>query len=323
MKKIIPVIIVLCIFISMSLCGCTDNEKLINSDKMSIVATIFPIYDWTREIIGTASDNTELTLLMNNGTDMHSFQPTAADIMKISTCDVLIYVGGESDKWIDEALKNSVNKNTVVINLLDVLSDRVKNEETVDGMQTENGTEHDEEEKDEHIWLSLKNAEIACNEIAKRLADVDSDNAQSYSENASNYIKLLSELDAEYSKAVDKARNKTLLFTDRFPFRYLTDDYGIEYYAAFPGCSAETEASFETITFLADKINELKLNYVVVLEKSDRRVADTVISNTASKTQKILTLNSLQSITDEEEQQGKTYLSVMRDNLKVIEQALG
>lgn len=324
MKRIIALLLVFCSFFSiMTLCGCSDSENLISSDKMSIVTTIFPIYDWTREIVGNNADDAEITLLMDNGADMHSFQPTAADIMKITTCDVLIYVGGESDSWIADALKSNVNKKTVVINLLEMLSDKVKEEEIVDGMQVEHEKDNaNEVETDEHIWLSLKNAAFICERIAERLAVINPENAESYKENSKNYLEKLLQLDKNYLETVNNSSNKTLVFADRFPFRYLTDDYDIDYYAAFPGCSAETEASFETITFLADKINDLDLNYVIVLEKSDGRVADTLVSNTDSKAQKILTLNSLQSVTKEDKAAGMTYLSVMQDNLRVIEQAL-
>ena len=479
--------------------------------SLKIVTTIFPEYDWVREVLGDKAENDELTMLLDNGVDLHSYQPTADDIVKISDCDLFIYVGGESDGWVDDALKNATNKNMKVINLLDVLGDSVKTEEVVEGMQE---TEHDhdhskevstfeddevqdrslsdwagdwqsaypfaldgtlddafaamaeegemtaeeyktyyqngyktdianidiegdhieftyedgkkvgsdykyvgyyiqnwstgtkaamyrfeaedkdsgapvyiefndhmiepvaaehfhirmsnesfdaivdpenswptffpadmtgeeicehmeghghdededhehEEEKDEHVWLSLKNAEVLVNAISKSLQEIDPDNKDTYAANASAYIEKLSALDADYQAAVDAASNKTVLFGDRFPFRYMVDDYGLSYYAAFVGCSAETEASFETISFLAKKVDELKLPCVLTIEGAQHKIAETIVQNTAEKNQKVLTMDSMQSTTSKDVANGTTYLSVMEQNLSVLKEALG
>ena len=487
--------------------------------KLSIVTTIFPEYDWVKEILGDKADNAEITMLLDNGVDLHSYQPTADDIVKISDCDLFIYVGGESDGWVDDALKNATNKDMKVINLLDVLGDSVKTEEVVEGMQeTEHDHDHDhskevstfeddevqdrslsdwagdwqsaypfaldgtlddafaamaeegemtaeeyktyyqngyktdiadidiegdhieftyedgkkvgsdykyvgyyiqnwstgtkaamyrfeaedkdsgapvyiefndhmiepaaaehfhirmsnesfdaivdpenswptffpadmtgeeicehmeghdhdedeeheheegeehEEEKDEHVWLSLKNAEVLVNAISKSLQELDPDNKDTYAANSSAYIEKLSALDADYQAAVDAASNKTVLFGDRFPFRYLVDDYGLDYYAAFVGCSAETEASFETISFLAKKVDELKLPCVLTIEGAQHKIAETIVQNTAEKNQKVLTMDSMQSTTSKDVANGVTYLSVMEQNLAVLKEALG
>lgn len=263
-------------------------------------------------------------MLLDNGTDLHSFQPAVKDIMKVSGCDLLIYVGGESDEWIEDALKSAQNKNMKTINLMEVLADSIKEEETVEGMQeNEHGHEHeDEKEYDEHVWTSLRNASTVCDAIAETLTEMDPENKDIYQSNAEAYQKKLANLDAEYQNTVENAKQNTLLFADRFPFRYLTDDYGLNYYAAFSGCSAESEASFKTITFLARKIDELGLNSVFTIEKSDDRIAQTVIENTKTKDQNILVLNSMQSITAQEIADGTTYLSVMKENLKVLKEAL-
>ena len=500
MKKIISSIIALTVA-SAAFSGCTANENTSenpsSAHKLSIVTTIFPEYDWTREILGENADNTELTMLLDNGVDLHSYQPTADDIIKISDCDLFIYVGGESDGWVDDALKNSTNKNMKVINLLDVLEDTIKTEEAVPGMQAEEGhnhgvsdfddsdvedrnlsdwngdwqsvypyildgtldavmdkkaesgnktaeeykesytasyetdieeisiegntikytrkdsvstatyssegfyirhkddgskqvrykykkvsgdsdaptyivfsdhnistavpehfhlyfgdsgfddlveegkhfptfypasmtgaeiademIEHEEKEYDEHVWLSLKNAEVLCNAIADALEEIDPDNKDAYAANASAYIAELSALDKDYSDTVNNAARKTVLFGDRFPFRYMVDDYGLTYYAAFAGCSAETEASFETVSFLAKKTDELGLPCILTIEGAKHNIAETIVQNTGSKDQKILTMDSMQATTSEDVKNGVTYLTVMDKNLSVLKEAL-
>ncbi len=294
-------------------------------EKLQIVTTIFPEYDWVEAVLGDLSDQAEVTLLLDNGVDLHSYQPTVEDIKKVATCDLFLYVGGESDGWVADALKESTNKDMEVINLLDVLGESVKEEEVKEGMEAEEEEEEGEEEEveyDEHVWLSLKNASVLVNAIAESLEKMDPDHASSYQNNAKDYEAQLAALDADYQEAVDAATTKTLLFGDRFPFRYLVDDYGLDYYAAFVGCSAETEASFETIRFLADKVDELSLKSVMTIENSDQRIAQTIIQNTKSQDQKILTLDSMQSTTSEDIANGTTYLSVMEENLEVLKEAL-
>ena len=296
-----------------------DTDK-----KLNIVTTIFPEYDWTRAVLGDQADKVNLTMLLDNGTDLHSFQPAVKDIMKVSSCDLLIYVGGESDQWIEDALESAQNKDMKTINLMEVLGDSIKEEETVEGMQESDHGHEDEDEKeyDEHVWTSMRNAEVICDAIADTLEEMDPENKEIYQSNAEAYREKLSALDEEYQETVDNAKQKTLVFADRFPFRYLVDDYDLSYYAAFSGCSAESEASFKTVTFLAGKVDELGVKSVLTMEKSDDRIAQTVIENTKAKDQKILQLNSMQSITSEEIADGATYLSVMEDNLNVLKEAL-
>ncbi len=299
-----------------------DNNK---TEKLKIVTTIFPEYDWVRQIAGDKVSDMDITMLLDNGVDLHSYQPTADDIMKISDCDLFIYVGGESDEWVNDALKEAVNKDMQVINLLDVLGEQVKIEELVEGMQDtehEEEEEHEEKEYDEHVWLSLKNAETLCDAIAEALGNADPDNKAVYDTNKAAYIDQLVSLDNQYREVADQASVKTLLFGDRFPFRYLVDDYGLSYYAAFAGCSAESEASFETISFLAQKIDELGLKYVMTIEKSDQKIAKTIIENTQNKDQSILTLDSMQSTTSADAANGMTYLSIMEGNLNILKEAL-
>ena len=291
---------------------------------LKIVTTIFPEYDWVREILGDKADHAEVTMLLDNGVDLHSYQPTADDIIKISDCDLFLYVGGESDGWVEDALKEATNQNMKVINLLDVLGEQVKEEEVVEGMEAEEEESEDEDEPeyDEHVWLSLKNAETLCSAITDALEEIDPANKDAYATNAASYLEKLAALDGEYQTVVDNAARKTVLFGDRFPFRYLVDDYGLSYYAAFAGCSAETEASFETISFLAGKVDELGLPCVLTIEGAQHKIAETIVQNTAEKNQSILTLDSMQSTTSTDVANGTTYLSVMESNLDVLKQAL-
>ena len=509
MKKMIPLFLVLTMVVGL-LAGCGKKNAAetgeSDSNKLSVVTTIFPEYDWVKEILGDKAESTDLTMLLDNGVDLHSYQPTADDIVKISDCDLFIYVGGESDGWVEDALKESTNKDMKVIDLLEVLGDSVKTEETVEGMQeTEHahdhskevstfedhevqdrslsdwagswqsaypfaldgtldgafaamaeegemtadeyktyyqngyktditniniegdhiaftyedgkkvgsdykyigyyiqnwstgtkaamyrfeavdrtsgapvyiefndhmiesaapehfhirmsnesfdaivdpekswptffpadmtgedlcehmeghGHDHDhEEEADEHVWLSLKNAKTLVRAISDALQELDPDNKDTYAANTSAYIEKLSALDGAYQSAVDGAARKTVLFGDRFPFRYLVDDYGLSYYAAFAGCSAESEASFETVSFLAKKVDELKLPCVLTIEGKNHKIAETIVENTAEKNQKILTMDSMQSTTSEDVANGTTYLSVMEQNLSVLKEAL-
>lgn len=345
MKKIFALMATACATAGL-LTACTSNaststNKTVASSgkKLKVVTTIFPEYDWVNQILGDKADKAEVTNLLNSGVDLHSYQPTAQDILKIGEADVFIYVGGESDKWVEGALKSANNKNIVAINLMETLGkENVKEEEVVEGMQEDDHDhdkdseksenhkdDHDHEEEteyDEHVWLSLKKASFLCDSIASALEKADPDNASTYSANVASYKENLNKLDGDYKKAVDSASTKTLVFGDRFPFRYMVDDYGLNYYAAFVGCSAETEASFETITFLAKKVDELGLKNVLTIEGTKHKIAETIVQNTKEKNQKILTLDSLQSATAEDAKNGKTYLSVMESNLEVLKEAL-
>ncbi|MDI9519281.1 MAG: metal ABC transporter substrate-binding protein [Bacillota bacterium] len=348
MKKIIFIILVITMALfSLSACE-KDNVKEIEvdsqSEKIKIVTTIFPTYDWVQEVIKGNEDKFELTLLIDSGVDLHSYQPTADDIMEISNCDLFIYVGGESDKLIEDALKESINKDMKVVNLLEVLGDYVKTEEMIEGMQESEHShnhghnedhshdEHEHEEEhnhhghhaheDEHVWLSLKNANKLVDVISNTIQEIDIDNKDVYKTNASNYIEKLNELDNEYQDVVSNSDKKVVLFGDRFPFRYLVDDYGLEYYAAFVGCSTDSEASFETIAFLAKKVDEYNLNSVLTIENSDKKIAKTIIQNTNSKKQKILVLDSMQSITSNDIDNNANYISIMESNLEILKEAL-
>lgn len=331
MKKIITLMLVavLAVF-ALSGCGTSKSGEDTKDKKIKIVTTIFPEYDWVMQILGDKADKADVTMLLDKGVDLHSYQPSTADIAKISEADVFIYVGGESDEWVEDVLKEAKNKNLKVINLMDVMGDKAKEEEVKEGMQPEeeeaeeakDGKEEEEVEYDEHVWLSLKNAKIFTKKIADVLSEVDKDNAKTYQANYESYAKKLDDLDKKYADAVASAKNKTLVFGDRFPFRYLVNDYGLDYYAAFVGCSAESEASFETVTFLAKKIDELGLGNVLTIEGKNHKIAKTVVDNTKNKDQKVLTMDSMQSTTSKDVKDGATYLGIMEKNLEVLKEAL-
>ena len=322
MKKILALLLALWIPAAV-LSGCAPQDDSAASNKLNIVTTIFPAYDWVREILGDETDRAEITMLLDSGVDLHSYQPTVDDIVKISDCDLFLYVGGESDGWVDDALKNAPNKERKVIRLLDVLGDSAKAEETVAGMQEEEHDHEEEAEYDEHIWLSLKNAQVLVAAISEALQESDPARKDAYAANAAAYAEKLSALDGEYRAAVDSGKYKTLLFGDRFPFRYLADDYGLDYYAAFPGCSAETEASFETVSFLAGKMDALGLPCVLTIEGTQHKIAKTIVQNTAQKNQQVLTMDSMQAVTANDAASGVSYLSIMEKNLSVLKKALG
>lgn len=312
-RRLAAALAALCLILS----GCGTGSA--SQDKLRIVATIMPEYDWVMNVLGENPGNAEVTLLLESGADLHSYQPSAADIMKIADCDVFICVGGESDKWTEDALKESRNPDLTVIRLLETDGAGVKEEETPEGAEEEHDHEDEhEEEYDEHIWLSLRSAQVLVQKIADVIAEKDPDHADIYNINTQAYLEQLAALDQQYQETVTNEKFSSLLFGDRYPFRYMADDYGLTCYAAFSGCSAETEASFETVLFLAGKLDELGLNHVMTIEGSDGRIAKTIIENSSDTNRDILTLNSMQGSMDK----NTSYLDVMNDNLNVLKEAL-
>lgn len=329
------------------LSGCSASEVLEDSDKPSIVCTAFPQYDWTLQILGDRAEEFNVTLLNHQGTDMHSFQPTAANMVRMANCDLFIHIGGYSEGWVPAALESAGNNHSQVLTLLDHVEARA--EEFTEGMEHNHDHDHDhesadsdheaaadtdaneghdheedahEEELDEHLWLSLRCAQDACDAITESICQLDPANADTYKANAAAYKEQLHHLDHEFEEAVHEAGINVVLFADRFPFRYLTDDYHIEYLAAFPGCSAETEASFETILYLSEEMEAHQLTCAVILEGSKEDFAKTVVSNTNVENPRILTLNSMQSVNQRHIDAGVTYLGIMEENLTVLKEAL-
>ena len=308
MKKTISIMLTICLLLVL-LSGCGAAQK--DSDKPTVLVTIWPVYDWVKNMLGERAEDFELKLLLDEGVDMHSFQPSVQDMVAVADCDLLIYVGGESDKWIDEVEPNNPKQQRV--SLLALLGEAALDEELAEGMQGEA-----DDAPDEHVWLSPKRARILCAALLPYLRALDEGQSRYLDAAWSIYDANLAALDADYEAAAASAAGDTLLFADRFPFRYLTEDYGLSYYAAFPGCEAETEASFQTVSFLAGKLDELGLKTVLVIESGDGRLAETVIAASRDRDQTVRVLNSMQG-----DGGGQDYLTVMRENLKVLKEALG
>lgn len=345
MKSIFKVFI---FCLSFFVLGCSKKFNSTNQE-FSIICTTFPLYDWVKNIVGE-NNSVKLDLLVDSGVDVHSYNPTPKDIVDVSKCDLFIYSGGVSENWVKDILNQTGNKSLKVVNLIEFLEEKGRVLCVPDGKEV-SGTDycevdlevHDDHEEnhhedknhnhnhshnhhehsdDEHIWLSLKNAILICNYLCQELCLLDSENADLYRRNTENYVAKLSNLDLEFENAVESASCRTLLFADRFPFVYLTNDYNIDVFAAFVGCSAETEASFETIAFLTNKVDELNLKYLIVLENSSDKIANTIIKNSKNKNQEILILNSIQSCSQKQIAEGLSYFDVMTKNLEVLKKAL-
>ncbi len=318
MKKIILGFILSVLFFGFAtagLSGCKDRAK---GGKLNIVCTYFPQYDWVKNI-AMGDENVTLTLLGATGSDLHNYQPTTSDIVKIYTCDVFICVGGESETWTEDVLKSaSVNPEMKKISLLEALGDDALKEEEPPGAEEK----QEGEELDEHVWLSLRAANTLCGSITETLCEINPSGAALYRSNLQSYSQKLEGLEKEYASAAGSAARKVFLFGDRFPFRYLANDYGLTYFAAFSGCSAESQASFSVITNLARLVDENDLPYILVLEGSDKRIAEQIKANTAAKDQEILVINSIQSVTAAQIANGTSYLALMQENLDVLKKAL-
>ena len=305
--------------------------------KLSIVTTIFPAYDWVKQVVGD-NKNVEISFLIDKGVDLHSYQASAADIAKITDSDLFVYVGGDSDDWAEDIIKENPNLN--YINMVDSIGEAALAEELVEGMQDEEEHDHEgeehaheegehaheegehedgEEEIDEHVWLSIKNAETIVSAIEAKLAEIDPDNKAEYEKNANDYLAKLDELDKEYKDTLSSIQNKTIIVGDRFPFRYLVNEYGIKYYAAFKGCDAGSEASFETVKFLANKMDELNMTDIFIIDGSKGDLAKTIVDNTKDKNAKVLVLDSMQSTKSSD---NASYLDIMKKNLEVLKEVL-
>lgn len=302
------------------LCACGGTGGTADG-KLQIVCTVFPYYDWVRNLTAGA-DNVNLTLLLDSGTDLHSYQPAAKDIVTISSADIFIYTDGTSDKWVSDVLKTSQNEASVLLPMMTNLP-----EESLFCVEAIGEEEHHHEEdeehnhaSDEHIWLSIRNAMRLTEIIKNALCDADPGNEEIYKTNFIKYYSELEKLDKAYSTALGECRKDTLVFADRFPFIYLINDYGLSYHAAFSGCSAESEASFETVKRLADTIDALGLSHILITETSDGSVANTVKDSTGDKNQEILVLNALQSV--KKEDLSASYIEVMTENLAILKKAL-
>lgn len=314
----------------------SSNISKDNTGKISVVVSIFPAYDFSREIAG---DKAELTLLLPPGSESHSYEPTPQDIITIQNCDVFIYVGGESDVWVDKILESMDTSNMKILKMMDMVD--VVEEEIVEGME---GDEHDhgtsdedhnheedqdvhssdvdheeDAEYDEHVWTSVRNSQLIVQSISDTFCDIDSENKELYKSNTAAYIEELNELDKEFEEVVSKSKYNTIVFGDRFPLRYFADDYGLTYYAAFPGCSSETEASASTVAFLIDTIEELGLPVVFHIEFSNERMADAISESTGAKS---LLFHSCHNVSKDDIEAGVGYIDLMKQNVINLEEAL-
>ena len=298
-----------------------------DSGKIRAVATIFPQYDFLRQIGG---DHLELTMLLNPGAESHSFEPTPADMITVSQSDLFVYVGGDSDAWVETILESVDVSEKEIVTLMDCVETVA--EEDVEGMEThghahdhedEDPTaadgDHEEDEQDEHVWTSPRNAVRIVEKLRDALIAVDPENAGDYTQNAADYIDRLNRLDQEFQETVDTAKRHTILLGDRFPFRYLADAYGLDYYAAFPGCSSESEASAKTIAFLIDKVKEEKIPVVFSIELSNEKMTDSICEATGATK---LQLHSCHNVTRDDFEQGITYLDLMERNVQALKEAL-
>ncbi len=308
------------VFLVFTLIACKSPEK--DSTQINIVCAMFPEYDWTRNI-AAGIDDVNISYLISNGTDPHSYQPTVKDITLIASADIFIFGGGESEKWIEDTLTlKDCNPDMKIINMMELLEGKIYIEEEKEGMQEDRHSKDEEEsEYDEHVWLSLRNAMLVCTEITSVLSDSLPEQAEALNSNQIIYEEKLAALDKEYSELMLSSLQNTILVADRFPFRYLAEDYGIDYYAAFSGCSADAEASFETLVFLTECIEQNNLNTVFVLEGSDEKLAKAAIKNSKHGDCQILVLESMQAIRAKQAD-STSYINIMKKNLNALSTAL-
>lgn len=322
MKKISKMLLVfvVAVFSIVSLTGCNKNKD--NENKLTIVTTNFPSYDFARAVVKDNKD-VELKMLLKPGAESHDFEPTPQDIIDIKNSDLFIYTGGESDEWISDILDDIDTDKTKVIKMMDLVD--VKEEEIVEGMEDEEHEEeeehHDEEEVeyDEHVWTSPVNAIKIVNALRDEVVSIDNDNKKVYEDSAKEYTDKLEKIDNEFKDIAKNAKRKEIIFGDRFPLRYFVDEYNLKYYAAFPGCSAQTEASAKTISYLVDKVKEDKIPVVFHIELSNGKIAEAISKETGAK---VLEFNTAHNISQKDFDAGVTYVDIMEENTKVLKEAL-
>lgn len=341
----VSIAVILCV----GLAGCRNKKDDKKDYRLNIVTTLFPYYDITRAIVGNV-DDIHISMTVAPGQDSHSFEPSPADVIEIDEADLFIYNGGSLEAWVDTLLDSLDNDNQNHMKMMDYVE--VLEEEHVEGidMRFESGEEHehaedkeinpefggnlgniefstkenehedsDEHEADEHIWTSPVNVQILTQKICDRLCELSPENADVFWVNAQNYIDKLQNLDNEFRIITDNADKKEIIFADRFPILYFAKEYGLEYYAAFPGCGSDMEPSVKTIAFLIDKIKKDNLKAVFYLELSSHRVADAISEDTKTET---LQFNSCHNITQKQFDDGVTYIDLMEENVDNLRKAL-
>ena len=321
MKKSLIFLVILCLFFSLCACGEAPAES--GGEGLDIVCTVFPAYDFAREIAG---EKANVTLLVPPGSEAHSFEPTPQDIIRIENCDLLLCNGGGSEAWLGEILEGRED-DILTLTMMDCVE--TLEEETKEGMQAtehshEEHEEHEEhgheEEYDEHVWTSPVNAELIVSALCERLCEIDPENGSFYRANWKNYVSALQELDAAFRKTVENGKFDTLIFADRFPVRYFVEEYGLDYYAAFPGCADDTEPSARTVAFLIDKVREEGIPAVMFIEFSNEKMADVICEDTGCEK---LLFHSCHSVSAEQLKNGVSYLELMWANVESLKEALG
>lgn len=321
-NRITALIVAIAMSISgMGLTACSRSTEDDSGDKLRIVTTIFAAYDFARQIGG---ESAAVSMLLKPGSEAHTFEPTPGDIINIGKCDIFVCAGGENDAWVDRMLESIDNPGMTVIRMTECV-DNILTEEIIEGMQSDeaDGAEalgtHADEEWDEHVWMDPDNAIMICRKIAQTCKEKDTAGAAGYDERLDAYSKQLADLDGAISEAVGKAASATVVFADRFPARYFTEKYGLKYYAAFPGCSENTEASPATVSFLIDKVQEDKIPAVFITELSNGNLAQVVSEATGAK---VLTFYACHNVSADDFENGVTYIEMMERNLAALQTAL-
>ena len=312
MKRFLAILLIGCL--ALALCGCGEGPVQSGQGSVQIVATLFPAYDFAREIAG---ERATVTLLVPPGAESHSFEPTAQDLVRVQESDLFFYNGGEGEAWVEELLESQRVLDTLcMLDCVDALEEEVQ-----EGMQhIHEEHEHEEGPKyDEHVWTSPRNAMRICEALCEKLCELDPAGESLYRENLARYRAALLELDASFRVLVDKAPRRTLVFADRFPVRYFVEEYGLQYYAAFPGCAEDTEPSAKTVAFLIDKVRAEQLPAVFTIEFSNEKMADVICEDTGCEKVKF---HSCHNVSRAELEAGESYLSLMRKNLESLKEAL-
>lgn len=315
MKRILCIILLLALTMSLGACGGSEPAEE-DGAALRIVTTVFPAYDFARQIGG---GRVSVTLLVPPGAESHSFEPTAKDIVRIRECSLFFCNGGESEAWVEELLADTPVEMLVMLDCVDALEEEVK-----EGMQQSPGHDHEEEEEgpeyDEHVWTSPVKAREICAALCERLCALDPAGAAEYRANLERYGAELEALDAAFRQAVEQGSRRTVVFADRFPVRYFVEEYGLDYFAAFPGCADDTEPSARTVAFLIDKVREEQIPAVFYIEFSNEKMADVICEDTGCRK---LLFHSCHNVSAEELERGVSYLELMRGNVTALKEALG
>lgn len=300
----------------LSLCACSSESSYSNSDsgKLKIISTVFPPYDLARQIAG---DNAEISILLPPGSEIHNYEPSAKDMIAIRNCDIFLYIGGENEQWAEKLINSNDTENVTAVKLIDYVPTLSEDEHDHDH---DHDHEHEHEhETDEHIWTSPKNAQLMLSAVYDAICKVDPSDKQTYTKNKDAYAKQLSDLDDAYRSAVDNAKNKTIVLADKFPFRYLAHEYGLEFSAAFAACSDESEPGVSTMIKLTKTIKENNIPAVYYLEFSSTKIADTLCDETGATK---LMLHSCHNVSKQDIENNVSYVDLMKQNLENLKLTL-